>query len=794
MKRILVALAVLGGAAAAAVLLLALSTFPRESGTVKVAGVAAPVTIETDAHGVPTIRAASAADALFGLGYAHARDRLWQIEYQRRIGTGRLAEILGPRLVETDRFLRTIGFRRAAESAWRALPPEERRLLEAYTRGLNAYLASSSARPIEFRILRCPVSAFDPVDSLTWAKLMAWDLAGNARNEIRRARFVAAVGEKRAAELLPPVPETPTILEDEEWQRDFPLSAARGEGQGEGRGSATALPSSFLSRLDRAFALAGARDPDSVLGSNSWVLAGSRTTSGKPILANDPHLGLRTPSVWYLARLSAPRYSVVGATLPGVAGVVIGANDRIAWALTSLEPDVQDLYVEEVDPADPSRYLWRGSSRAFETRRETIRVRGRPDVVFDVRRSVHGPIVTDVLDGAALLGPAVALRWTALDDTDSTAEAIEGINRASSWTEFLEAVRRFHAPAQNFLYADADGHIGYTASGAIPIRPRADGLAPVSGSGEDDWTGYVPFDELPRVLDPARGFLVAANNRVASARYPYEITADWPEPYRARRIAERILAKEKLGVSDVESIQLDRVSLQAIELLPLLLSTAPADAGSRDAIARLSSWNREFAPDSAAAAIYAAWYSGLAKMPEDELGATPLGAIRSRFLIEALSSESAWCDDVRTSARETCAEFRTRTLRKGVSLLSRRLGADPREWRWERLHRARFPHGIFDAVAGLRALFSLEAGQGGDASTVNVGAYGLDGSFRMTDGPSYRQIVDFADRARSLFVHTTGQSGNVFDRRYRDLLPLWRRGVYFRIGETPRKLLRLVPR
>jgi penicillin amidase len=555
----------------------------------------------------------------------------------------------------------------------------------------------------------------------------------------------------------------------------------------------TEIPTALLKPLDELFALAGARDPDDPgLGSNSWVLAGSRTTTGKPILANDPHLALRTPSVWYLARLIAPGYSVVGATLPGVAGVVIGANDRIAWALTSLEPDVQDLFVEEPDPADRSRYLWRGSSRAFEIRRERIRVRGGPDVVFDVRRSVHGPIVTDVLDGAASLGSAVALRWTALDDTDSTARAIEGINRASSWTEFLEAVRFFHAPAQNFLYADADGHIGYTASGTIPIRPHADGLLPVSGAGDDDWSGYVPFGELPRVLDPARGFLVTANNRVTSTAYPHALARDWPEPYRARRISERIEAHQKLSVADVRSIQLDRVSLQATELLPLLLSTVPADAASRDALATLSSWNREFAPDSAAAAIYAAWYNGLAKMPEDELGDTPLGTVRSRFLIEALRSESSWCDDVRTPVRETCADFRAGTLREGVSNLRRRLGPDPREWRWARLHRARLPHGIFDAVAGLRRLFSLETSQGGDASTVNVGAYRLDGSFRMTDGPSYRQIVDFSDPAGSLFVHTTGQSGNVFDARYRNLLSLWREGRYFAIG-PPAKVLRLTP-
>ena len=782
-------------AAGIAVILVLLvgSTLAKESGRVRLAGLAAPVTIETDGRGIPTIRAASPSDALFGLGYVHARDRLWQIEYQRRIGAGRLSEILGPRLVETDRFLRTIGFRRAALAAWKNLSAEARASVESYVRGMNAFLAASSARPIEFRILRFRPEPFDAVDGIVWGKLMAWDLAGNARNEIRRARFVSVLGAKRAAELLPRVPEIPTILEDAEWKADLPLPAARREGR-EGTESATALPSSFLARLDRTFALAGGRPPDDVgLGSNSWVLAGSRTRSGRPILANDPHLALRAPSVWYVARLEAPGYSVVGATLPGLPGVVIGRNARIAWALTSLEPDVQDLFIETVHPQDPSRYRWRGEWREFETRRETIRVRGGEDVQLELRSSVHGPIVSDVLDGAKELGPAVALRWAALDGFDRTAEALERLNRAAGWTDFLGALRSFHAPPQNFLYADIAGHIGYSAAGAVPIRPRADGLLPVSGEGADDWTGYVPFDALPRTFDPPRGYLVTANNRVASSEYPYAVTGDWPEPYRARRITERILAKAKLDSNDVRSIQLDRVSLQAGALLPFLLDTVPADAASREALATLAAWKGEFSPESAAAAIYAAWYAALARMPQDELGETPLGGLRSRFLIDSFRADSEWCDVVATPPRENCAAFRARTLAEAVSLLRSRLGTDPSRWRWEDLHRARFAHGVFDAVPVLSRLFSLERGQGGDASTVNVGAYRLDGSFRMTDGPSYRQIVDFADPGGLWLVHTTGQSGNVFDRRYRDLLPLWRDGGYLRIGPAA-KVLRLEPK
>ena len=320
------------------------------------------------------------------------------------------------------------------------------------------------------------------------------------------------------------------------------------------------------------------------------------------------------------------------------------------------------LITSDVDPADETRYRWKGEWKRFDVRRETIRVRGGKDVEFLVRSSVHGPIVSDggAFEGLSAVGRAVAFRWTALDAVDRTAEAIDGIDRAKDWTEFLASVRLFHAPAQNFLYADVDGHIGHTASGSVPIRPRADGLRPVSGSGEDDWAGYIPFEELPRTFDPPRGFVVAANNRVASERYPYAISRDWTDPYRARRITERILAKGKVSVADVQSIQLDRFSLQAGDLLPLLLDTEPADAASRDALSRLRAWNREFAPESGAAAIYAAWYAGLARMPQDELRATPPGGRRSRRPTRRRSTLGRWRS---TAPRRLFREGRSRTRR-----------------------------------------------------------------------------------------------------------------------------------
>ena len=790
--RILGALLLLALAGAAWVVY---RTFPKMSGTVRARGHAAPVRIETDPNGVPTIRASSIPDALFGLGYAHARDRLWQMEFERRVGAGRLAEVLGEPLVSADRFLRTIGFRRAAEAAEARLSPGARRLLEAYAAGVNAFLAADSARPIEFRLLRFAPEPWTPADSLVWGKMMAWDLAGNARGEIRRARFIEALGPERAAQLLPLAGSAPTILSAAEWPSAPvapPASVATSEGRADWPGASTGAD---WRRLEDAFApvLALGLGAGGALGSNSWVLAGSRTASGRPILANDPHLGLRTPSVWYLVSIDAPGFRATGASLPGVPGILIGHNDRIAWGLTSLEPDVQDLFVEEVDPNDASRYLHRGEWKRFEERRETIRVRGRPDATLVVRSSVHGPVVNDALEGSAALGRAVALRWTGLDPDPGSTEAFLAISTARNWPEFLAGVEGIRASSLNVVYADVEGHIGYAAGGAMPIRPRADGLTPVPGTGEDDWIGVHPPSSLPRVLDPERGYLVTANNRVTPAD-PYPFGRTWSEPFRAARIAERIenagrLAPDsggRLTPDAVAQIQLDRVSLLARELDRLLEST-PASDETRSALGRLAKWNGEMAPDSVEASIYAAWFVELGRMAQDELGEVPRGSVRGRFLMEALRANTAWCDDVRTAEVETCGAFQAASLARALEVLRGRLGTDPDAWRWERLHRAVFPHDVFHEVPFLRRVFDLEVGQGGDGATVNVGGFAQDGSFEMSEGPGYRQIVDLSEPVRGRYVITTGQSGNVFSRRYRNLLPEWRAGRYFPIEGQPAK-------
>jgi penicillin amidase len=800
-----VVLGIAGSLAAAGAAFLAIvvaKSLPKRSGRIEVAGLSAPVRVVRDRFGVPHVHAEGVEDLFFAQGYVTAQDRLWQMEFQRRVGRGTLAELLGEAALPADRLLRTVGFRPAAERSWRELSPEGRRLVTAYTRGANAVVASGLV-PLEFRILRARPQPFDEIDALTWPKLMAWDLDGNATSEIERAVLTRRWGRKKADQFLVPPPDSPVIVPDAAWEAAIP-PAERGSSPAAPGGSdpgvmGSAVPTGFGLFGPERFGLRELFEPrGSVEASNSWVIAGSRTTTGRPILCNDPHLRLRAPSLWYLIELSAPGLHAEGASIPGIPGVILGRNDRIAWGLTNIGADVQDLYVEKTDPADPDDYFFRGEKRRFSSRTEMIPVRGKTPFRLTVRESVHGPIITDVLRGARSLGPATALRWTAIDPSvpDRSAEAFFGLMRAGDWNQFLAAVSKLSAPEQNFVYADADGHIGYTASGAIPIRPRASGLLPVSGEGVDEWSGFIPFSDLPRVLDPPDGFLVTANNAVVSNRYPWPISRDWAEPYRAIRIAERIRALSKASPQDVAAIQSDRVSLLARDLLPLLLPCRPLDPMSGKILERLRRWNFDMQPNSPEAAMFGAWYAELTKLPGNDLRDVGI-SVRSRLLLDAFAGKTgdiAWCDDPTTSAVEGCSDFAARALARAARLLQTRLGNDPDKWRWGAIHHAIEQHAAFGNVAVLRKLFNLECPVGGDKSTVDVGGFSTDGSFAVTHAPSYRQVVDFSDPAGSLFVQTTGQSGNPLERAYRDQLPVWNAGRYAMMGREPSsKVLELAP-
>ena len=777
-------------------------SLPQVDGSLRVAGLAAPVDVVRDAAGIPHLYAASPDDAWFALGFVHAQDRLWQMEINRRTAAGRLAEILGPGALDTDRFLRTMGIRRNAAAIVDHLDAATRHALERYAAGVNANLEQRRCRPAlllppEFALTGAPFpEPWSPVDSAGWATMMAWDLSTNWSGELARMRLSQRLTKQQIDELLPPYPGNPRV--DAEGRTvaavpDAPLAVADYPALYRSlKVDGAALADQAASLL--ALAPRGWFDG---IGSNNWVVSGARTVSGKPLLANDPHLTLTTPSIWYLAHLSAPGLDVIGSTLPGLPFVVLGRNARIAWGATNTGPDTQDLYIEQLRTTDGRAQVRTPDGwAALESRDETIRVKGAADVTLTVRTSRHGPLISDVSKGATeALRPlgatsyALAFQWAALRPDDRTLHAGFAVNLATDWGSFLEAMKDFQSPQQNYVYADVDGNIGFVAPGRIPVR-RADndlkGQAPAPGwDARYDWDGFVPFDQLPQRLNPPEGRIVTANHKVVADDYAPFLTAEWAAPFRARRIEALLDATAKHDLRSFATIQGDVKSLAATALLPLLLDTTPSNDAARDVLATLSTWDGTMAGDRAEPLIYAAWMRELVRLvTRDELGTDLFAAYweqRTVFLVNVLSDrdgQSRWCDDTGTPEVETCAQMKSRALDLALADLGRRIGPDRSHWRWDALHRVRAEHRPFSRVPVLAPMFELRAPIGGDSSTVDVAGYIVRDEvdpFAVQHGPSLREIVDFGDLEQSRFIQSTGQSGHRLSSFYGDFVDRWRR-------------------
>ncbi|GCL61911.1 penicillin acylase family protein [Pseudaquabacterium pictum] len=763
---------------------------PQAEGRLVLPGAKAPLQILRDANGIPTIRAASVRDAMYGLGVAHAQDRLWQMETHRRIGAGRLAEAFGEAAVDTDRFLRVLGVRRVAAAQWAAASPASREALQAYADGVNAVISNLRARPPEFLVLGLQPEAWTPEDSLAWAIMMAWDLGANWHTELIRLRLALKMPQARIDQLLPPYPgdPVPKTMDYAAFYRGLKL-----DGQ-----QALAEPA-----LLQLLAIA----PESGIegtGSNSWVLAGSRTTTGKPLLANDPHLKLSTPALWYFARLEAPGLDVAGATMPGLPGVVVGQNQRIAWGFTNTGPDVQDTYLERIHPDDPAQYQTPTGWARFEARQEVIRVKGRPDVTMTVRSTRHGPVLSDAVlaglgdDSGSTLGPkakpayAVALRWTGLDtDNDIIATSLQ-FNMAGSVDAFIAASRSWRVPMQNMAVADADGRIALVSPGRVPQRaPDNDlqGLAPAPGwEARYDWTGFIPEDAVPLIRDPASGHIANANQRVTLPDYPHFITHHWALPFRFQRIEQLIAAQPTHSLADLGRMHGDVKSLAVVQLLPRLQKAQSAHPLAAAAQAQLASFDGTMAADKAAPLIYWAWHRHLTQQVlTDELGA-PLydRLLGQRGYFDALegvlaSGDAWWCDDKATPAAETCAQQIDRAFSAALDELQAAQGADVAAWQWGKAHIARSEHRPFSKVKPLARWFEVRTPVGGDSYTVNVSrvslkADGTTGEYYLSEhGASLRGLYDLADRANSRVVHSTGQSGIPWSPLFRHWAEPWRR-------------------
>jgi penicillin amidase len=784
-----VKLAVRVAAVALAALLLVLAavttwlnrSIPPLSGRESLNGLGAPVTVLWDSLGVPHIRAAADSDALEALGYVNARDRLWEMETLRRAAEGRLSEILGPAALEADRFLRALDIPYAARRCERAMAPATRGLALAYVRGINRWIASHP-RPLgpEFQLLRFTPQPWTTNQLFEVSRLMAWDLV-NAGGELDLARAEAQLGPEKVKELFPVYPESgAVILPKGSGRWGAAGTGPRGHGGTKAAGTeaqrhgGTEVPSTYLALRDIPSIpplAAELLDAASISrASNSWVIGPARTASGKPILANDPHLMLRAPSLWYLAVLDSPGFHVAGATIPGLPAIVLGHNRRIAWGLTNVSVDDVDYVIERLSD-DLTKVQTPSGWADLTVVRDSIRVRGRAAVPFVLRRGPHGPLIGPAPGGDA--HTQLAMRWNALDPSDELT-AMLGVDRADDWTAFRAALSGFKAPEQNWIYADVDGNIGYQMTGAVPVRRSGDGLLPTPGwTDEGAWVRYLDFDELPWALNPPEGFIVTANNRVVGPEYPHFITANWVFPYRAERIRELILAGGSAGgrftVADVRRMQMDTADVFA-RWAKEIAAKAAGDVGRPDVASALHDWNGVMGADRIEPSIFWTWYQDLQRLTfADELpsGYTPSNPLQ-RWL---KAGTSPWFDDVRTPEKEDLPQLAARAMREALPLAEGR--------RWGTLHQTLSAH-MLGSARILDRLLGLNIGptpRSGSLYTVDVADFGARRPpYLNTHAASFRQVVDLADIEHAGLIITTGESGNPLTRRYRDEVTRWWRG------------------
>ena len=742
------------------------SSLPQVSGTLTIRGLAAPVEILRDANGVPHIFAETDTDAYLALGFVHAQDRLWQMDMLRRMGTGRLAETVGEPALKLDRMVRTLGFYRLAEHTFHSLDGEVQAALNAYADGVNAFLAKhEGAWPPEFYLLDYEPEPWLPRDSLVWGRLMALRLGTNWQSELMRARFLRQLEEDQIEALWPPYPAAAPVT-IRTALRDTPLESLW-----------AALPHGELG----------------IGASNAWVVDGRYTASGKPLLANDPHLGLGAPIMWYLARIETPDLSITGATVPGMPFHLLGHNGHIAWGLTTTYADTDDLFIERLDPDDPSRYLTPGGPRPFVRREELIKVRGGATVTLHVRESERGPVLDSVLgekaDAVSRPGHVFTLAAPWLRVDDRTASAVYRLNRARGWDGFAAALTDFHAPTQNVVYADTTGTIGIYTSGRIPVRREGDGYLPTPGwRAEGGWDGFIPFDALPHRRDPADGRLVNANNRVVDDSYPYFLSHEWGDDYRARRIAD-LLAGDGLQTADsAAAIQRDTVSYAARDLLPRILAAPPA--GPREEAVRglLSAWDGTMDRTRAEPLLFTAWLRALnRRLYADELGVLfdSYWALRPGVVADMLAGDGTWCDDVGTDAAEGCDEVIAAALADAIRELSARYGEDMAAWRWGDAHYADLGHRVLRHVPFLGGLVDLSLPSDGGDFTVNRAATAprsAHAPYAQRHGAGFRGIYDLSRLSDARFIIATGQSGNPLSRHFGDLVTRWRDGEYLHLG------------
>lgn len=778
-------------------------SFPDTTGEVRISALKADVEVLRDGKGIPQIYADTPEDLFLAQGYVHAQDRFYEMDFRRHVTAGRLAELVGDAALETDKFVRTLGWRRVAQQELALLDDETLRLVNAYARGVNAYIdnRSGSQLSLEYAVLGLSGQSYTPerwsaVDSLAWIKAMAWDLRANMSDEIARVLSTDELTIDQVEELYPGYPaEHATIVGDEGTVAGGQFVEAAPTDVGLARAAVASLESA-QSGADALPALLGIGDG---IGSNSWVVSGDKTKTGQPILANDPHLAPSMPGIWYQVGLhcrtvdEACPYDVAGFSFSGLPGVVVGHNAKVAWGVTTMYADVADLYLEKVTGGT---YEYDGAQVPLETREETFEVADGKSETITVRSTRHGPILSDLDDDLRDVGNAdqgtapvgsyeVALSWTALDPKP-TIKAVFALGKAQDWKQFRAAAKLFTVPSQNLVYADTEGNIGYQAPGIIPVRAKGDGRWPVPGwDPAYEWTGSVPFDTLPNIYNPDEGFIVTANNKVIGDQYPTMLGADTAAGYRSERIRELIEGEDDLTVDDMSRFQNDTYNTNAARLVPELLKVQLDTSYYREGQATLENWDFTQDADSSGAAYFnAVWRNLLADTFHDELPESqwPDGGERWFNVIDTILDRPGnhWWDDTTTlTKRETRDEVLAAAMRDARDELTMSQSSDPGEWRWGKLHELELVNPTLgDSGVGLvNRLFNrgpyAVAGGGG---IVNATSWNAAEGYQVTAAPSMRMIVDLDDLDDSRWIQLTGNSGHAFHPHYVDQQELWAKG------------------
>lgn len=720
---------------------------PQSSGDVQINGLSAPVTVTRDEEGVPHIQAENEQDLFMAQGFVQAQDRLFQMELARRQASGRLSEVVGEATVEQDRYFRTLGLRRAAEKSLAGSSAESIERMEAFSEGINTFMEEEPLPP-EFAMMGIEPEPWTPLDSLTIGKYMAFDLGGHWERQAFNYHLLQQFPEEEAYELFPTYPEdAPTVLAD------------GGDIDIEKRFSGAVLPHEFN-------------------GSNNWAVSGDRTASGEPLLANDPHLGMATPSIWYQMHLEAPDYHVSGVIFAGTPGIILGHNDDIAWGVTNVGPDVQQLYLEKRNPGNPQQFLYEDEWEDADVFEETIEVKDGETVEMEVLETRHGPVISEFA-GATGEETVMSLRWTALD-ASTELEAVIEMNRANDWESFEKGLEKFLVPAQNFVFASQDGTIAYKANGQIPVYEEADdALLPLRGwEEEDEWKGFIPFDELPTTVNPEEGFVATANNKITSEDYPYHISHNWAQPFRYQRIAEMLDGKNELVPEDFQRMQMDVKNLQAEEFLPLLLSHVQPDTGTEeDVMTMMKSWNMEDDRELSQPLIFHKWMGNI----QDELYDEEIPAGVQEFFqgsgqttdeLLRKGEDSLWME--KAGGIDTVI---TNAYQNTITEVTEEFGDDPESWRWGKAHAVEFTHPL-SSIGFLERFLNTGDPLPVSGSRVTVRAAGFNDEGLVNHGASWRFVIDMEDTSEAYHMVGPGQSGHFRSEWYQHQIADWVEGEY----------------